>query len=199
MNDILRRFSAPAFGITAFIIAWSLGTALTAGTGIPLLGGLFNGVLVSMIFTIGLLSIDKPGTATIMWIVFSLPATLTTTLGPPGPYKIIIGALAGIIWDSVYFGTGKRLFGLYLGAILGALSIIGTLIFALKLGFGENALQALAKYMKALYAILSINLIVTAIGVFLGRQSYVGRLSKLQLFQDLKQSKENYKNFGNLS
>lgn len=183
---MIQSFATVGFGFSAFIIAFSLGSFLTITTGIPLLGGLLNGILVSMVLTIGLLSINKFGTATFMWLVFSIPAIITITLGPQGVYKVVLALAAGLIWDSVYFGLKKRKIGLYIGAILGAIAIMLLLIFALKLGLGKNASDALDRYMKIIYALFTINIIVTAIGVFLGDKIYNNRLSKIQLFQNLR-------------
>jgi hypothetical protein len=70
-----------AFGIVAFVIAWALGSILTMTTRIPLIGGLFNGILTGMVLTIGLVSRKWKFNATTMWLTFSLIATITTTLG----------------------------------------------------------------------------------------------------------------------
>jgi len=185
-NRLITRFAPVGFGVIGFTVAVSLGTMLTLGTGMPLLGGLTNGVLVSMVLTIGLLAIDTFGTATIMWVVFAVCASLTTTLGPPGFYKIVIGGVAGFIWDMVYFGLGRRTVGLFVGALAGAGAIMALLLLALYLGFGKNAADAFQKYSSAIVALITMNLIVTSVGVFLGRQAYFTRLSKLQVFMDLR-------------
>lgn len=186
MRKLLRQYVAIGFGLTGFIVAFVLGSGVTIGTGIPLLGGIVNGVLVSMILTIGLLAVNRFGTATLMWFVFSLPATLTATLGPPGFYKIAIGVIAGLLWDSVYFGLKRRTAALYAGALLGAISIMFLMLGALHLGFGVQAQEAFRKYWAALYILLAVNLLVTLLGVFLGHQAYRTRLSKLQVFQNLR-------------
>jgi hypothetical protein len=185
MGNTKTSFSIVAFGFCAFIVAFSLGSLLTFTTGIPLLGGLINGVFVSMILTIGMLSIRRFGTATWMWLVFSICCIPFTTLGPPGVYKVVIGLIAGFIWDIVYFVTKKSRFGLFLGAILGAASIMFLIIIALKSGFVANVQAALEKYINAIYALVLINISVTFIGVLIGNQTYNTRLSKIQLFKDL--------------
>lgn len=179
-------FTSIGFGVAAFIVAFSLGSVLTMTTGIPLAGGLLNGVLTAMILTIGLVSTHFFGSATLMWVVFAALASLTTTLGPPGIYKIVIGAIAGIIWDLVYFSSKRKSWGLYIGAILGSASIMLTLVGALMMGFGEDAAEALARYQDAFYFILAINLVVTLIGVYLGDFVYRKRLSELPAFKNLQ-------------
>jgi len=187
MKPILKTYSAVAFGLTGFVIAVSLGSILTWGTGIPLIGGLANGILVSMVLAIGMLAINSLYTGTIMWFVFSCCAVFTTTLGPPGVYKIIIGLIAGIIWDIIYFTLfRKKVIGLFIGAVIAALLIMFLMLGALYLGFGRGAEEALKKYLSALYGLVAINMFVTILGVSLGHRLYVYRLSKLKLFQDLR-------------
>ena len=187
---LVRQYVAIGFGFSAFTIAFLLGSAVTMSTGIPLLGGVINGVLVSMVLTIGLLAVDRFWTATLMWFVFGLFATMTTTLGPPGLYKIPIGIVAGLIWDAIYFGLRRRTVGLFAGALVGAMAIMLLMLGALYLGFGRDAAAALEKYSSALSVLVAVNLAVTALGVFLGRQAYRTRLSRLQLFRNLKFSPE---------
>jgi len=186
MSRIGNKFACVAFGIAAFLIAFTLGTALTAGTGIPLLGGLLNGILVSMVLTIGLVSINKFGTSTIMWLVLGVCAIPTTTLGPQGVYKVVIALIAGAIWDSIYFGFNRKRFFLYFGALVAALAIMGLLIAVLSFGFGHNAADALAKYKQALLFIIAINVVVTLSGVSLGDYLYRKRLKNLSLFKNLQ-------------
>lgn len=192
MSRVGNTFATVAFGLAAFLIAFTLGTALTAGTGIPLLGGLLNGILVSMVLTIGIVSINKFGTSTIMWLVLSVCAIPTTTLGPQGVYKVVIAIIAGAIWDFIYFGFKRKRFFLYFGALVAALAIMGLLIAALSFGFGNNAAEALAKYKKALLVIIVINIIVTLSGVSLGDYLYRKRLSNLSLFRNLQGNQNNH-------
>ncbi len=180
-----KIFLSVAFGVAAFIIAWSLGTVLNVTTGIPLLGGVLNGVLTAMVLVIGLVSSKYFGNATIMWLVFSIFATPTTTLGPPGFYKILIGIVAGILWDSIYSISKFKDWGLYLGGLVGSASIMFTLVGALSLGFGKDAINALNKYQNAFWIILIMNLIVTIIGLYLGNMVYNYRLKDLKQFKRL--------------
>lgn len=187
MTRPILLFTSVGFGVASFIIAFSLGSILTATTNIPLIGGLLNGVLTAMVLTIGLLATRFTGTATLMWLVFAACATITTTLGPPGIYKIAIGFTAGVIWDAIYALFRKRTIGLFLGAILGSASIMFALVVALSLGFGRNPDEALSRYQDAFAFILIINLLVTLAGVYLGYSVFRNRLSKLQAFKNLRQ------------
>lgn len=180
-----KIFLSVAFGIVAFIIAWSLGTVLNITTGIPLIGGLLNGVITAMVLVIGIVSTRYFGSSIVMWLVFSIIATPTTTLGPPGFYKIIIALIAGLIWDSIYYLSKFKKWGLYIGGLLGSASIMFTLVGALQIGFGEDAAIALKKYESAFWMILLINLIVTYVGLLLGNVIYNSRLKKLKAFQNM--------------
>ncbi len=180
-------FASVGFGVSAFVVAVALGSFITVSTGIPLAGGLLNGILTTILLTVGLLATRFFGAATVMWLVFSTLAVWTTTLGPPGIYKIAIGFLAGSLWDLIYTLLGKGRLGLYTGAIVGAASIMLSLIAALSFGFGKDPAVALAKYEQAFWILMSINMVVTTAGVYLGEVVYNGRLAKLSLFRDLRQ------------
>lgn len=184
--------SSVIFGGVSFIIAFSLGSILTASTGIPLIGGLVNGILTGMVLTIGLLSRKSKLNATTMWLTFSLFATVTTTLGPPGAYKILIGLVAGLIWDVFYnlFYNKKETIGLYIGGILGSASIMVLMILFLKWGAGiENASVYLEKYSKSFWTIILMNIVITAIGIYIGSSLYNNRLKNLSAFKNIDNRK----------
>lgn len=179
-------FTYVIFGIIAFVIAFGLGSILTMTTGIPLVGGLLNGVLTGIVLTVGLLSRRYIFGATIMWIAFALAATITTTLGPPGIYKVAIGLIAGLLWDFVYSWISQyKKWGLIVGGLLGSTSIMFSMIFFLRVGFGENATDALEKYESQFLVILLMNLVITLVGILLGIQLYNKRLKNLNQFKNL--------------
>ena len=179
----LQIAMSAGFGFMGAVIAIVLGSLITLTTGIPLAGGIVNGIATAGFLTIGLLATSFTGSATLMWIAFSLLTTFTTTLGPPGVYKVVIGLVAGLLWDLIYFVLRQRRIGLYLGALVGSASIMVTMIVALSLGFGLEASTALRKYVSAFWVILAINLTVTMIGVYLGESVYKTRLSRLASFR----------------
>lgn len=180
--------SSVIFGIVSFVIAWALGSILTASTGIPLIGGLVNGILTGMVLTIGLIARKSKFNATTMWLTFSLIAIPTTTLGPPGAYKIIIGLVAGLIWDIFYniFYNKKPTLGLYIGGLLGSTSIMVLMVLFLKWGAGiENASVYLEKYSKSFWTIILMNVVITAIGIYIGNSLYNNRLKNLSSFKNI--------------
>ena len=76
-----------------------LGTALNA-TGIPMLGGLANAIVTAAVLTIGVKGVQKFGSGTILWLVVSTLAIPTLSMGPPGAHKLLVGLVAGLLWDT---------------------------------------------------------------------------------------------------
>ncbi len=185
-------FTFVSFGVIAFVIAVGLGSILTMTTGIPLIGGLLNGVFTGIVLTVGLKSRKFLFGATTMWITFSLLASITTTLGPPGIYKVAIGLLAGLLWDCFYSWLSKyKNWGLIVGGLLGSASIMFSLVIFLRLGFGKDAVQALEKYESQFLLILMMNLVITLIGIIIGMRLYDKRLKKLNQFKNISDIGEN--------
>jgi hypothetical protein len=179
-------FTFVIFGIIAFVIAFGLGSILTMTTGIPLIGGLLNGILTGIVLTVGLLSRRFFLGATIMWVAFALAATITTTLGPPGIYKVAIGLVAGLLWDLFYCWISKyKKWGLIVGGLLGSASIMLTMVLFLRAGFGKDAAIALERYESQFLMILVMNLVITLVGILLGIQLYNKRLKNLNQFKNL--------------
>ena len=181
------KLFAAIVGLCAFVIAFTLGSLVTATTGVPLAGGLLNGILVSMVLVIGMLASKHPWTGSMMWVAFSIPAVVTTTLGPPGFYKRLVALIAGFLWYIFYRRLFKdnRWLGLYGGAIIGGLTITALIILFLKLfvsgaiGFmflGNDAQASLDRLLGYLWFLMVINVIVTVIGVALGELIYRRRL-----------------------
>lgn len=174
-------------GIIAFVVAFSLGTIVTATTGVPLAGGILNGVLVSMVLTIGMKLSGFRFSGTMMWFMFSIPAMFTTTLGPPGLYKPIIAVIAGLSWDVTYrlvFPKRPRL-GLYIGAIVGGIVItlamflyLGAIVEGIfpsleTLSFANSVEASFERLKGALIPLFIVNAVVTVIGVWLGEKASV--------------------------
>jgi len=180
-----KIFFSVTFGFGAFVVAFGLGSILNIATGIPLIGGLLNGVLTAMVLMISVIAVKYWGNSIIMWLTFSLLASVTTTLGPQGIYKIFIGLLAGLIWDTIYWLTRYKLWGAYLGGLLGSASIMFSLVGFLMLGFGKDAEVALQKYMGSFWVIVIMNLVITIIGLYLGNTAYKTRLKNLSVFKNL--------------
>jgi len=163
----------------SFVVAFGLGSALNIATGIPLIGGLLNGVLVSLLLTLGLRTVERFMASTVMWAIFGLLAIPTVTLGPPGVYKVIPALAGGIVWDAVVAASRGRRWGYVVGGFLGAVVIIiGVFIAAVYLG-----LPAADRLRNALYFLIPINGALAAFGIWLGLKLWERRLSRIALFR----------------
>lgn len=174
-----------ALSVIAFLIAVGLGTAVNLLSGVPLLGGLTNGVLTAAILTVGLLLVNKWGAATLMWTVFGMLCVPTFTLGPPGFYKVVVAVAAGLVWDAVYQLTGRRRVGLYSGGIAGAVCIMLLMLVFLRVIGTDEMAAVYQRYMRAIWAVLAINVVVTFLGILLGEQLLRRRLSQLDPFRNI--------------
>lgn len=166
-------------GAISFVVAFGLGSALNVATGIPLIGGLLNGVLVSMILTIGFRTVERLFAATVLWAIFGLLAIPTVTLGPPGIYKVIPALAGGIVWDVVVAISRGRRWGYLVGGFLGAaVIIIGVFIAAVYLG-----LPSADKLRKAIYFLVPVNGALGVLGIWIGLKLWERRLSQVALFR----------------
>jgi len=92
--------------------------ALVGLLGMPGASGFVTGFTVP--FGLALVSqINKEwGTATTSWTLYSLLAIPTLLMGLPGPYKLILGFLGGLVYDVGYCGLRFRRAGLYVALVL---------------------------------------------------------------------------------
>ena len=100
-----------------YVINFFSGQLLSAFFAIPGLSGLVTGFTVPFFLCITFLITKGYGTFTIMWTLYSAAAIPTLLMGPPGPYKVLIGLVAGIIFDLVVFLSKGKNYGLYVGFI----------------------------------------------------------------------------------
>ena len=90
-----------------FALNFVSGQALSAIFAIPGLSGIVTGFTVPFFLTLTFLITRGYGTFTVMWALYSVAAIPTLLMGPPGPYKVIIGLCAGLAFDViVYLGKG---------------------------------------------------------------------------------------------
>jgi hypothetical protein len=123
---------------------------------------------------------------TVMWLVFSAAAIITTTLGPPGFYKIFIGLAAGLTWDLFYRALKQSRIGLYLGALASGIVITVLLIFILQLMIkgmasylsisGNDYQGSLDRLLSYINVLIPINVIITIVGVGVGEKIFETRL-----------------------
>jgi len=170
-----------AIGAICFVISFGLGSSVVALTGIPLMGGLVHGIITGIVLTAGLKSVPKFGAAVVIWIVFSVLAIPTITLGTPGVYKVVVGIVVGLIWDIVIILFRRRDIGYILGSIIGGNSmILGTFLAAVILG-----LPAVEKLRSTISFLLITGIVIQFLTGWLGVLLYRKKLSGLSLFKRL--------------
>lgn len=94
------------------------GQALSAVFAIPGLSGIVTGFTVPFFLSLTFLITRGYGTFTVMWTLYSVAAIPTLLMGPPGPYKVLIGFIAGLVFDAVVFISNNKNRGLYFGFVL---------------------------------------------------------------------------------
>jgi len=158
---------AGLLGAVAFILAFVLGSAVNALTGIPLTGGVLNGIVVGAVITVAIKGVDRFGAATLTWFVFTVIAIPTITFGPQGVYKPVVGVLSGLVWDSVIWLFKKLNMdkaGYIVGAGFGAAAItLGVFGAALLIG-----LPAADRLRSALAFLVPLNFVISAGGAWAG-------------------------------
>lgn len=159
--------TAGVFGAIAFALAFGLGGIVNAATGVPLTGGILNGIIVGAVITLALIRTENEfGVATILWIVFTSLAIGTTTFGPPGLYKVPVGFASGLIWDISLWLLQKRSNKLRypVSSGIGAVAITILVFFAVKF----IGLPSADKLQQALVFLVPMNLVISALGAMLG-------------------------------
>lgn len=152
----------------AFIIMFSLAGAINIITGTPLIGGLALNIVFSFIMATALLIIRKPGTASLLVLIYSALSVPTANFGPPGIYKIIMGLIMGIIVDIVlYYGKYKKL-AYYFGIGL-VFFLAGPLLYIALILLKMPAANKIAGLMIPL---MIIYLVEALIGTFLAFKVY---------------------------
>lgn len=163
--NLRGAITAGIFGAIAFVLAFGLGSVINAATGIPLTGGITNGVIVGAVVTLALIRAEKQfGAATLLWTVFTLLAVGTATFGPPGWYKIIVGLLSGLIWDICLWILANRKWKYEIAAGFGAVAIT-VLVFA---GVSIIGLPAAETLRKALVFLIPMNFVISFLGAWFG-------------------------------
>lgn len=169
------------FAALTFATAFALGAGVIIATGIPATGGFVNIFAAVFVVMIGLKIVPKFGFGILtMCIMFTL-AIPTVIGGPPGLYKIVIGLLIGLTFDTVIYLGKKTSFSYILAGSLGAVvSIVSVFLSLLLLQLpGVEQLQPLMKFLVPLQAITG------ALGAWTGTLVFQKRLSKISAIRRL--------------
>ena len=114
-----------------YVVNFSTAQLLSVIFVVPGLSVLITGFTVPFILVSTFLMTRALGTFTIMWTVYSAAAIPTFLMGPPGPYKVVIGFVAGFVFDFVVWLTKGSNIGLYSGFIAYSLVLMFMFLGAL--------------------------------------------------------------------
>jgi len=112
-----KLITAGSIGILIFIFSLP-GGVLNVVTGIPGAGGFINIVAQTSLTSLAILLLRQIGTASIVWLVFTIIALPFPLIGPPGLLlKVLIGLFIGIVSDGAFVLTRKseKLMALMIG------------------------------------------------------------------------------------
>ena len=168
---------------TAFVLAFALGSGLNALTGVPLTGGIVNGIVVGVVMTVGAKGVNRFGSLFLIWMLFSVFALPTNTMGAPGLQKLFIGAAAGLTWDVVCSLLRRSNAGILLGGMISTVVVtFGT--FWAYAWLGLPAAERLERYLPYVAA---FNALIGGVAVVLGILLFERRLKKLRFMRGLLQ------------
>jgi hypothetical protein len=174
-NKVKFWIISGAFGGLLFAINLTLGAGITYATGNPGFSGLITGLTTSFILYILQRVTKKFGSISIAFTVYSILAIPTVLLGAPGIYKILIGLLSGLAFDSVlYFGKYK--FKSYLfGFFVFVLVMIPLTYFS----YVYLALPNLEKFKSAILILACVFIVEGWIAGYLSRKFFNSRLKNI--------------------
>ncbi len=179
--NLKRFFLTAVFAAATFVASFVFGNAITVALG-PGMSGIVTIIITTILVVICARLVETMGVFTLMVFLFTFLAIPTNMFGPPGPHKIVIGLITGIVYDVVWNLTGRRKFSLpFAACVATAISIF--LIFGLMVYLDhprKEYLQTILKYIVPLYAFLGF------IGGWLGYWIYEKRLASLSIVQQLK-------------
>ncbi len=181
--DLKHAFVAAVFAAATFAIAFVLGNSITLALG-PGTSGFVSAVITTILVVVGANIVRRLGTFTLMVTLFTVLAIPTNLFGPPGPYKIAIGACTGIVYDLVWFTLSKlKLEKLALPAAAAvATGVSLLLVFWLLSYLGHPKTDDLRKilvFAVPIYALLGL------LGGWLGNVIY-GRIKHLSVVRQLE-------------
>jgi hypothetical protein len=96
-------------GVATWVVAASTGQLIVFATGVPASSSLLNGFIVPFLLVFGVLPSKSKFPVTIAFTIYGILATFTVLLGPPGPHKILVALVAGLITDLLILLLYKKL------------------------------------------------------------------------------------------
>lgn len=168
-------------GALVFAIDLIFVVGLEAAIGIPGVGVLIDTLVIVGIATAGGMIVKKFGVYTIWSLIYSVLATPTNIIGPPGAYKIIIGLLLGLFADLILLLFRYKKKGYYFALPIANVLVIPVLLFAL-ITLGLPGVEELK---SAIWIFIPVILIEGLIGAWLGIWFYEKKLKNKKIVQQI--------------
>lgn len=164
-----------------FALAFGLGIGIISATGIPATGSIANIFVCVMVVVIGAHLAPRFGFGTLtMALVFTF-AIPTVIGGPPGVYKVVNGAVIGLIYDCFLLLGKRRAWSHVVGGGAGGAASIA-LVYASLLLYG---LPGIEKLQGLVVPLTGAMFVVGALGALTGVALFQRRLKHLGAVQRL--------------
>jgi hypothetical protein len=179
-----RFFVTLVFAATTFAASFVLGSGITLAFGSGT-SGVATIIITTVLIVIGGSIVETRGYFLVAVTLFTVLAIPTSMFGPPGPHKVIIGVLTGLVYDVIWDVTGRKRLSLpSAAAVSTAVSIL--LIYGLIVMFFPEypkleTLRRLLKYLVPVYGVLGF------FGGMLGQWIYGKNLAHLSAIKMLKE------------
>jgi hypothetical protein len=161
---MLKKFSTKQLVFIALVAAFMLlidllvVAPINSFSGVSGMGFLIDVIFINAIVTFVAIILKKVFSITLVYTLFGILVIPTSVLGPPTPFKIILGAIIGLTADFIIWIFGYKKAGYIFGvAVANAISYPVGLFFAVLLGLpGTEALSAVVWYLTATVLILGL-------------------------------------------
>jgi len=182
MNDKRKLWIlSGAFGGLLFAINLSLGAGLTYATGNPGFSGLITGLTTSFVLFMLISTTKKFGAITIAFTLYCLLATPTVLMGPPGPYKILVGLVCGLTFDLILYFLKYRFYSF----LIGFLGYVLIMLIGTYTAYSYLKLPQLDKFKNLMFILAIIFTIEGWIAAWLGKIIFEKRIKKLSIVKKI--------------
>lgn len=180
-NNIKLWIISGAFGGLLFAINLALGAGITYATGNPGFSGLITGLTTSFVLFILYRLTVKFGAIAIAFTVYSILAIPTVLLGAPGPYKILVGLLSGLAFDTILYIFKYK----FRGYLVGFFVFVAVMIPTTYYSYVYFALPNLEKFKSVIFILAAIFTVEGWIAAWLAKSFFNKRLKNLSSVRNI--------------
>jgi hypothetical protein len=184
---MLKRFKTKELIFIALVAAFMflvdllIVAPINTITGVHGMGFLIDVLLINALVTIAALILKRFFSVTIIYTLFGLLVIPTAIMGPPTPYKVILGLIIGLVADLIVCIFRYKRIGFLLGvAIANAISYPVGYFLALLLGIpGTEELGRVVWFLTIAVLLLGI------LGDWIGIKLYEKKLGKTKIVRQI--------------